>query len=167
MCLAALLIGAEHLVRSEESSASNESANTDRGHISQEELRALRTAVQLMVKRSEEKSAAQSSLQPSTSVMEPIQEGGSEADGSGSSPAEEATPEDDPPRASEPHSPAKASPRCILFLWCHALGKASLGSVIVVLQKGFRAAHLSHACDPGTKHSSGMSVPATEPGYRM
>ncbi len=99
--------------------------------IPQEELRALRTAVQLMVKRSEEKSMAQSSLQPASSAMEPIQEGGSEAEGSGGSPAEEATPEPpqseaDLPQAPEPHSPAKASPRGLLFLWCHGLGRTSL-----------------------------------------
>ena len=85
----------------------------------QEELRALRTAVQLMVKRAEEKSAAQPLLQPASSAMEPIQEGGSEADGSGpdgsaSSPAEEATPDSAQaraalPQAPEPHAPAEVS----------------------------------------------------------
>lgn len=103
----------------------------------QEELRALRTAVQLMVKRSEEKSAAQSSLQPASSAMEPIQEGGSEADGSGSSPAEAATPEPaqsetDLPPAPEPHSPARVSPRSVLYAL--ALGRTSLGLVNIVLQ---------------------------------
>lgn len=78
----------------------------------QEELRALHTAVQLMVKRTEAKSAAEASLQPASSAMEPIQEGGSEAEGSGSSPAgEEATSEPaqgdaDPPQACQLRAPA-------------------------------------------------------------
>ena len=70
-------------------------------------------------KRAEEKSAAQPLLQPASSAMEPIQEGGSEADGSGpdgsaSSPAEEATPDSAQaraalPQAPEPHAPAEVS----------------------------------------------------------
>lgn len=100
----------------------------------QEELRALRTAVQLMVKRTEERSASQPLLQPASSAMEPIQEGGSEADGSAGSPAEEAAPEPAPSkpastRAPEPHMPTevrlcmmpgvgpRATPCTIFVMW--------------------------------------------------
>ena len=55
----------------------------------QEELRALRTAVQLMVKRTEESDAKQPSTQPAMSTMEPIQECSSEADASGDTHVEE------------------------------------------------------------------------------
>ena len=99
----------------------------------QEELRALRTAVQLMVKRAEAKSTAEASLQPASSAMEPIQEGGSEADGSGSLPAEEeATPEPaqgnaDSPRAFQPHAAAEVSHSTIVasVAECNASGLSS------------------------------------------
>ena len=71
----------------------------------QEELRALRTAVELMVKRAEEKDTAQSSLQPSSSAMEPIQEGSNEAGGSGDTPAEGGPPEPTQGDAVSPQAP--------------------------------------------------------------
>ncbi len=80
----------------------------------QEELRALRTAVQLMVKRTEESDAKQPTTQPAMSTMEPIQECSSEDDASGEPPVEEGAQEGaqggpDSPKSQAPGESAEVS----------------------------------------------------------
>lgn len=89
----------------------------------QEELRALRTAVQLMVKRTEESDARQPSSHPATSTMEPIQECSSEADASGDIPMEECAQEGaqggpDSPKSHAPCDSAEVSTGLAMLRQC-------------------------------------------------